>query len=150
MHRVFATLTLLFLGLLTFPANALLVPGPHPAYLHALSDLRAARWLLARRADDAWVAGKEQQAINQIDAAIDDTWHAAVRDGKDVGWQPPPDMPRDRAGRFRRADEILRQVFRDLNHAEDVPWAAGRRNNAIRHVDAAIKLVDQAIIVLGQ
>ena len=48
------------------------VPGPHPAYLHALSDLRAARHYL----NDGWawepVRRDDNAAIREIDAAIDE------------------------------------------------------------------------------
>ena len=44
------------------------VPGPHPAYLHALSDLRAARHYL----NDGWAWGPvrhdDNEAIREIDA----------------------------------------------------------------------------------
>ena len=46
------------------------VPGPHPAYLHAHSDLRAARHYL----NDGWawapVKRDDNEAIHHIDAAI--------------------------------------------------------------------------------
>jgi hypothetical protein len=46
------------------------VPGPHPAYLNALSDLRAARHYL----NDGWawapVKRDDNEAIHHIDAAI--------------------------------------------------------------------------------
>jgi hypothetical protein len=56
---------------LPLAANADL-PGNHPAYLHALSDLRAARWMLEHRAGDAAVSGQEDVAITEIDAAINE------------------------------------------------------------------------------
>ena len=48
---------LLLGGLLTLvalTANADL-PGKHPYYLHALSDLRAARWMLERMSWSSWI-----------------------------------------------------------------------------------------------
>ena len=61
----------IFGGLLLLPlfANADL-PGKHPAYLHALTDLRTARWMLEHRPGDAAVSGNEDAAITEIDAAI--------------------------------------------------------------------------------
>ena len=149
MKRLLLIAPLLLSAALPLSAQADL-PGRHPAYLHALSDLRAARWLLDRRPDDGWLAGQEAQAIGQIDAAIVDVQRAAIRDGKDPGFQPPPDMPRDHRGRFRRADEILRQVFRDLARPEDDPYTVGLRDRAIRHVDVAIHATDRAIVAVGQ
>ena len=48
------------------------VPGPHPAYLHALTDLRTARHYL----HDGWAWGPvkhdDDEAIREIDAAINE------------------------------------------------------------------------------
>ena len=53
----------------------------HPAYLHALSDLRYARALLEKpaRADVKW---DETKAIREIDAAIKEIRAASIDDGK--------------------------------------------------------------------
>jgi hypothetical protein len=147
--NLFRIAPLLVAVLLPLSARADL-PGRHPAYLHALSDLRAARWLLAHRPADGWVASKESDAIFEIDAALSEIQRAALRDGKDPGFQPPPNMPGDHAGRFRRADEILRQVYRDLALPEDDPYTVGLRDRAILHVDRAVKATDRAIVALGQ
>ena len=50
----------IFGGLLLLPlfANADL-PGKHPYYLHALSDLRTARWMLEHRPGDAAVRDRK-------------------------------------------------------------------------------------------
>ena len=45
-------------------------PGAHPAYLHALTDLRHARAHLERMTPNARVDADEQRAIEEIDAAI--------------------------------------------------------------------------------
>ena len=37
------------------------MPGKHPFYLHALSDLRTARWMLEHRPGDAAVSGQPAQ-----------------------------------------------------------------------------------------
>src|SRR5580704_9289969 len=73
---------------LPFAANADL-PGKHPAYLHALSDLRAARWMLEHRPGDAAVSEHEDMAIMEIDKAIGEIKHAAIDDGKDIHDHPP-------------------------------------------------------------
>ena len=54
-------LATLFIVLL-FAANADL-PGKHPAYLHALTDLRTARWMLEHRPGDPAVSGREDESI---------------------------------------------------------------------------------------
>src|SRR5215472_7941016 len=81
------------------------LPGKHPYYLHALSDLRAARWMLedrpgrlhkalellrktkadvAREEDDPAVRGLRDRAVGHIDGAIHATEHAIgdVRQGR--------------------------------------------------------------------
>jgi hypothetical protein len=50
---------------LPFAANADL-PGKHPAYLHALTDLRAARWMVEHRPGDAAVSAQEDLAVAEI------------------------------------------------------------------------------------
>ena len=71
------------LALVALTANADL-PGKHPYYLHALSDLRAARWMLEHRPGDAAVSGQEDVAITEIDAAIGEIKRASIDDGKDI------------------------------------------------------------------
>src|ERR1044071_9312608 len=58
-------------------------PAQHPAYLHALADLRGARGFLERPAN-AVVKWDEHQAIREIDAAIHEIKQAAIDDGNDI------------------------------------------------------------------
>jgi hypothetical protein len=87
----------LFSGLLLLPlmANAD-SPGKHPYYLHALADLRGARWMLEHRPGDAAVSGQEDVGITEIDAAIREIKRAAIDDGKDINDHPKVDVPADR------------------------------------------------------
>ncbi len=64
------------------------VPGSHPGYLHALSDLRAARWNLEHRPGDAAVSTQEDIAISEIDRAIGEVKKAAMEDAKNLGDRP--------------------------------------------------------------
>ncbi len=120
------------------------VPGPHPAYLHALSDLRAARHYL----NDGWafegVRREDNEAIMHIDKAIDEIRRAAIDDGKRVDEPFPIDRHMNPHDRFRKANELLAAAHRDLDKAEDVPQARGLRDRAIMHIDAAHQVVDQA------
>ena len=115
-------------GLLLLPmlANADL-PGKHPYYLHALSDLRAARWMLQHRPGDAAVSGNEDVAISEIDAAIREIKRAAIDDGKNVDDHPNVDVPADRPGHLHKALELLRKVHSDVAREEDDPVTRGRR-----------------------
>jgi hypothetical protein len=120
------------------------VPGPHPAYLHALSDLRAARHYLA----DGWAWGpvrhEDDLAIREIDAAISEIKHASIDDGKGDHDPFPIDRSLSPHDRFRKADELLASAHHDLDHAEDVPWSRDLRNRAIIHIDQAHGTVDNA------
>src|SRR5882757_11178049 len=93
-----------FLALVSLAANAAL-PGKHPYYLHALSDLRAARWMLEHRPGDAAVSAQEDVAITEIDKAIGEIKKASIDDGKDIHDHPPAQGVNDRPGRLHKAVE---------------------------------------------
>src|SRR3984885_8255625 len=112
------------LALVSLAANADL-PGKHPYYLHALSDLRTARWMLEHRPGDAAVSGHEDVAIQQIDGAINDIKKASIDDGKDIHDHPKVDVPNDHPGRLHKAKELLEKVHSDVNREEDDPTAKG-------------------------
>ncbi len=95
-------LSALLLAMLLPMAASADLPGKHPAYLHALSDLRAARWLLEHRPGDAAVSSREDVGIAEIDAAIGEIKKAAIDDGKDLHDHPGvQDIGDPRAGPFR-------------------------------------------------
>lgn len=120
------------------------VPGPHPAYLHALTDLRAARHYLSdhwayepiRRDDDA--------AIHEIDEAINEIKRAAIDDGKGLNDPFSIDAQLTPRNRFHKANELLWAAHNDLDRAEDVPQSRGLRDRALVHIDRAHKIVDDA------
>ena len=96
------------------------VPGPHPAYLHALSDLRAARHYL----HDGWAWGPvrhdDDVAIREIDAAINEIKVASIDDGKGDADPFPIDRGLSPHDRFRKANELLASAHHDLDHAHQV------------------------------
>ena len=136
----------MFGGLLLLPllANADL-PGKHPFYLHALTDLRTARWMLEHRPGDAAVSANEDAAINEIDAAIREIKHAAIDDGKNVNDHPNVDVAADRPGRLHKALELLRKVHSDVAREEDDPVTRGLRDRAVGHIDGAIHATERAV-----
>jgi hypothetical protein len=141
------TMFLALLGILVLnpkAASAQQVPGPHPAYLHALSDLRLARAYLDQI---AWppVQRDEEHAIREIDAAINEIKKAAIDDGKDLADHPRVDVNMRPDGRFRKALELLDKAHNDTARAEDVPQARGMRDRAVHHIDQAHGTVDDAI-----
>src|SRR6202142_3338641 len=89
-------------------------PGRHPAYLHALTDLRHARAHLGQFAATEHMDREEQHAIDEIDKAIGEIKRAAIDDGKNLEDHPPADAHMDRRGRFHRALELLDKAHNDI------------------------------------
>ena len=132
--------------LLALPLAAIAdLPGKHPYYLHALSDLRTARWMLEHRPGDAAVSGQEDVAITEIDKTIGEIKKAAIDDGKDIHDHPKVDVPNDHPGRLHKSLELLRKVHSDVAREEDDPMTKGLRDRAIHHLDEAIRANEQAI-----
>jgi hypothetical protein len=117
----------------------------HPRYLHALADLRAARWLLSQRADTRAEARDEDAAVYEIDKAYNEITRAAINDGKDLRAPVSMDVPPERAGRLHRALDLLRQIRDDVAREEDDPYTRGLRDRAVQHVDEAIHATQRAI-----
>ena len=117
----------------------------HPAYLHALSDLRAARWLLEHVPGD-WVrVNDEINAVKKIDEAINEIKKASIDDGKDLNYHPAVDEKPDRPGRLHDAAELLRKARADIEQEEDNGAIKGLRNRAAQHIDGAIRFIENAI-----
>jgi hypothetical protein len=121
-------------------------PGAHPAYLHALTDLRHARAHLDKLTPSDRIDDEEQHAIDEIDKAIGEIKHASVDDGKNLNDHPPVDVHMDRKGRYHRALELLDKAHNDIAREEDDSWARGLRNRALHHIDEAHRIVDHIII----
>jgi hypothetical protein len=129
---------------LAFVANAD-VPGKHPSYLHALSDLRTARWLMEHQPGDFAIRAQEDVATTDIDAALADIKRASIDDGKDTHDHVPLDAPNELPGHLRKALELLQHAHADIAQEEDDSMTQGLRNRAIKHVDAAIQATERAI-----
>jgi hypothetical protein len=114
-------------------------PPHHPAYLHALSDLRAARWLIEHRPGDWAQSNDEVLAVHEVDAAINEIKRAAIDDGKNLADHPALDERPDHRGRIHEALEYLRKGRSDIERGEDNAFANGLRDRAIGHIDAAIR-----------
>jgi hypothetical protein len=117
----------------------------HPAYLHALSDLRNARWNIQRRGGDPQMRWDEREAVGAIDQAINEIKQAAIDDGKDLDDHAPVDAREPRAGRLHRAVAALRTARADVEKDEDNAYARGLRTRAIRHIDEALRFADQGV-----
>jgi hypothetical protein len=111
--------------------------GDHPRYVHAMTDLRTARWMIARP-DAPNVTADENRAVGEIDAALGEIKQAALDDMKDV-WNPPSiDTHIDRHGRIDKALELLNRAHDDIAREEDDRRARGLQHRAIQHLDNAI------------
>ena len=118
----------------------------HPAYLKALADLRAARWLIDHRPAADWKqSADEAAAVREIDAAINEIKKAAIDDHKDVNDHAGVQEVPDRQGRLRKASELLKKTRADISQREDDRFAQGLRARAFQHIDEAIRAVDRAI-----
>jgi hypothetical protein len=126
-------------------------PVPHhPAYLHALTDLRDARWNLEHRPGSAAVSAQEDVAIVEIDRAINEANAAAIEDGKNIYQHPPEDARLDSRGRLHHAEELLHKARSDVAQGEANPQAVELRNRVIGHIDIAIQATQHAIHIIEQ
>ena len=109
----------------------------HPAYLHALSDLRAARWMLEHRPGDWKQTEDEISAVKKIDDAIGEIKKAAIDDGKDLNDHPAAQEINEHAGRLKKAMEYLQRARGDIDKEDDI-FANGLRKRAMEHINQAI------------
>ncbi len=117
----------------------------HPYYLHALSDLRSARWMIEHRPGNWERTVDEIEAVRQIDAAIGEIKKAAIDDGKNIEDHPPVDEPNAHDGRLHVSVDFLKKARQDIAHDEDNIFAEGLQMRAYNHIDAAISAVRRAI-----
>jgi hypothetical protein len=142
-------------GAIGFVQNAIkavgvaVTPATHPAYLHALSDLRTARWLLEHVPGD-WVrVNDEINAVQRIDAAINEIKKASIDDGKNVNEHVAVDEKPDHPGRLRDALGLLQKARADIDQEEDNGAIQGLRARAAQHIEGAIGTVQNAIKAVG-
>jgi tetratricopeptide (TPR) repeat protein len=128
-------------------SSAAPLPQRHPAYLHALSDLRFARALLDRP-DGGELHQQEKDARHELDKAIDEIKKAAAYDGKDLNDHPPVDPHLPWVGRLRKALELIDDAHRDVAREEDDPASIGLQQRSLGHIDAARAHVKEAIDIV--
>jgi hypothetical protein len=124
-------------------------PGKHPAFLHALSDLRFARANLERKGGDAEAKWDEARAIGDIDDAIAKIKAAAIDDGKNLADHPAVDASLHRKGRLHLALEALKAARRDVNKEEDDGFAQGLKRTALGDIDAALHSTKEGLCAVG-
>jgi hypothetical protein len=120
-------------------------PAAHPAYLHALTDLREARANLERKGGDREMKWDEHDGVIAIDRAIHDIKEAAIDDGKNIEDHPPLDVKEPRSGRLHRALAALKKAHGDISKEEDNAYANGLRNRAVHDIEEAIRFTEAGI-----
>jgi len=139
-------------GALCLPAGLSaqqVLPGKHPEFLHALSDLRAARGYLDKVSPNDTVDNDTSAAIREIDSAINGLKQASIDDGKDLHDHPPVDVHLEKTGRLHSAKQLLEKAYSDVKMPESDPPAADLQKRVMGHINAAHKYVDQAIVAGG-
>jgi hypothetical protein len=136
-----------FVALLALGTAATPAPQQHPAYLHALSDLRDARAHLERPNHGA-LQQQEQDAIADIDRAIHEIKIASIDDGKNINDHVPVDEHWPWGRRLHKALELLDKAANDIDKAEDDPAARGLRRRALEHINHARGHVQEAIALV--
>jgi hypothetical protein len=124
-------------------------PGKHPAFLHALSDLRFARANLERRGGDAEAKWDESVAINAVDDAIKQIKSAAIDDGKNLNDHPAVDAKLARGGRLHHALEALNAAHSHVAKEEDDAFAQGLKKRALADIDSAILRTKEGLCNTG-
>ena len=120
--------------------------GRHPAYLHALSDLRDARAHLQRPGGGALHA-EEKAAIEEINHAIDEIKKAAIDDGKNIDDHAHIDAALPWSGHLHQARDLLDKAHHDVSEEEDNPHTQGLQARVIMHIDHAHHHVDEALAI---
>ncbi len=121
------------------------VAGNHPAYIDAIHHLRYARALVERSGPGtAEVKMDEGAAIREIDAAMRLAHDAHIDDGRPLTEHPAIDSTKVYRTRLRQAVAELGNARHDLDLPEDNSWAATDRNEAKKHIDAALHLLEAA------
>jgi hypothetical protein len=133
----------LFFIFLATNASAQVLPGKHPAYIHALHDLRDARWYLYHQPSDTKVYADEDMAISETDAAINEVVRAGLDDHKNIHSGVPVDV-KEHGSRLLKSIELLTKAHSDIAQEEDNPEARNLRKAALYHLDKAIAAAKKA------
>jgi hypothetical protein len=122
---------------LVFFATSAVAQGPHPAYLHALSDVRAARRLLDGLNNNPREHEFITLAIAEIDRTIVEIKQAAIDDGKNLNDAPPPEVGWGRGDRLSRAVSLLDKAYKDIDQHESDDYSRGLKHRALDHLQQA-------------
>jgi len=121
----------------------------HPEFLHALSDLRAARGYLDKVSTNEQVDQDSAAAIREIDAAINELKQASIDDGKNLHDHPAIDAHLEKNGRLHTAKQLLEKAHADVKMPESDETSRALQQEVLGRLDAAHRYVDQAIVAKG-
>jgi hypothetical protein len=118
----------------------------NPDYAHALPDLRTARFLLeAQPGDPAASRTDAEQAIKDIDSAINAVTGGGFNDHKAITDHAQITVPKDRAGRLNQALEYLHRAHAEISKEVGDPAGVSVRNQALEYIDKAGRAVGRAL-----
>jgi hypothetical protein len=140
MSKVLVAITLL--GAMCVAAQEM--PGRHPGYYQAISDLIWARAILKAGFDQGAAGEDEQRAVGEITAAMVAIHSADLNNGNNAPGQQNPNLQYPPAERFHRVLELLFKSRKEIGHEEDNPEARRLRNSAWMHIDAAVSNIRDA------
>ena len=149
--RFFKSLASVAFGLSAFLLLALAVPAQaqHPAYMHALSNLRQARALLQTDSRSGFREEKNR-AMDEIDRAIQEVRRAVREEGRESRWTPPPATQGDPDRPLRSAMTLLDEAHGDVARGVDTSDYRGLQNRALRHIDEARRALGHAMHSVGR
>jgi hypothetical protein len=116
------------------------------AYLHALSNLRTARWLIDRSPEGAQKTDDQVAAVKAIDLAMARIINADIDDGKYLNDRPDEDAIPDRDSRLAVALQLLRKAHADVNNDDGSAFDLELKSKEIPHINEAIACVEKAIL----
>ena len=121
-------------------------PGHHPGYLHALTDLRDAHWVLGHPGSGG-LEEREQHALAELGQAIEEVQRAAADDGKNLYEHPREDVASEGiAQRLRRVSVLLRRAREDVAQEEDNYGVRAIQLRAVARIDESIRIVEGEMI----
>ncbi len=119
------------------------VPGVHPDYVQAMSDLRTAKRYLARP-DTPNAQAEEIKAMEELDFCLKDLLASAIVDGKNPAANPTVDAG-FKGNRIARALELMGKAQVTISGREDDAAVLKARQSAIKHLAVAVNYTRMAL-----